>query len=105
MKLTCFSCSQQVELKTPIGRSDVCKCSADLRSCKNCRFYDTGYNNECRETSAEKIQEKERANFCGYFSPNGEKDSYNGSKINHSGPLGNEIADFLKKKAPKNPFG
>lgn len=34
-----------------------------------CRFYDTRKANHCAEPVAEPVQNKERANFCGYFVP------------------------------------
>jgi hypothetical protein len=34
-----------------------------------CRFYDTAAANACRETVAEAVTDKQRANFCGYFQP------------------------------------
>lgn len=53
-----------------VGRRDECsQCSADLHCCKNCRFYDASSYNECRESSADVVREKERANFCDYFEP------------------------------------
>jgi hypothetical protein len=45
-------------------------CGKDLRVCKNCRFYLPGASNDCRETSAEPVKDKERANFCDWFSVN-----------------------------------
>ena len=57
---------------TGFGRSDVCAgCSKDARVCLNCRFHDPGSYNECRETIAERIVDKERANFCDHFKPKG----------------------------------
>jgi hypothetical protein len=32
-----------------------------------CIFYDSKAYNECRETSADRVQDKEKANFCDYF--------------------------------------
>ena len=32
--------------------------------------YSVGYNNQCRETMAERVVDKERSNFCEYFAPN-----------------------------------
>ncbi len=56
-----------------ISRRDECpKCSADVRVCKNCQFYDPKVYNECRETSAEVVREKERATLCDYFQPGGQ---------------------------------
>ena len=34
-----------------------------------CRFYDTGKAKSCAEPVADEVQDKERANFCGYFEP------------------------------------
>ncbi len=52
------------------GRQDTCrKCGRDTRCCKNCGFYDRAYNNECQETQADRVVEKERGNFCDYFKP------------------------------------
>ncbi|HBA54179.1 MAG TPA: hypothetical protein DCZ04_06920 [Syntrophorhabdus aromaticivorans] len=35
--------------------------------CLNCAFYDEGKANKCRETQAELVKEKDRANYCDYF--------------------------------------
>jgi hypothetical protein len=51
-----------------IGRREECPhCRADVHVCKNCNFYDPKAYNECRETSADVVREKDRANFCDYF--------------------------------------
>lgn len=51
-----------------VGRSDHCQsCMADIRCCKNCQFYDPKSYNECRESMADRITDKEKANFCDYF--------------------------------------
>jgi hypothetical protein len=34
-----------------------------------CRFYDLSKARQCAEPVAEPVQNKERANFCGYFEP------------------------------------
>ncbi|MGZ3691505.1 MAG: hypothetical protein ACXVAX_08375 [Pseudobdellovibrio sp.] len=44
------------------------KCRSDLHVCKNCEFYDPKSYNECREPSADVVREKERANYCDFFS-------------------------------------
>lgn len=70
MKLECFSCHTVLEFSSDIGRRDECsKCRADVRVCKNCEFYDPRAYNECHETSADVITEKERSNFCDFFKP------------------------------------
>lgn len=69
--LNCYSCNSKIVLPPgPVSRSEVCsKCNADLRVCKNCAFYDSKSYNECREPSAERVVDKEKSNFCDYFTP------------------------------------
>jgi hypothetical protein len=69
-RISCHGCSVEVEIEDPIGRSARCaRCGSELRCCLNCRFYDTSSYNDCVEPSAERVLEKDRANFCDYFSP------------------------------------
>jgi len=65
----CWNCG--IELGAlDYGRADTCKkCGRDTKVCKGCIFYDKNSNNECRETQAERVVEKERSNFCDYFKP------------------------------------
>lgn len=64
----CFSCKNELDVKGKPGRGDTCpSCGADIRVCLNCRFYDDGAYNRCREPQAERVLEKEKANFCDYF--------------------------------------
>lgn len=66
--VVCFSCGESSTFQERIGLREECeKCSSDLHVCKNCRFYDPGAYNECKESSADVVLEKERANFCDYF--------------------------------------
>lgn len=52
-----------------IGRRDECPhCHADLHVCLNCQFYDSAVYNECHESNAERVLEKDRSNYCDYFS-------------------------------------
>ncbi len=52
------------------GRGDSCpQCKRDTRTCKGCIFFDSSCHNECREPSADRVLEKERSNFCDYFTP------------------------------------
>ena len=72
MSLTviCFSCGTSNEVFDRVGRRDSCsKCLSDLHVCKNCDFYDVSSYNECRETSADRVTEKETGNFCDFFRP------------------------------------
>ena len=44
-------------------------CHAQLHVCRLCKFYDIRVAKACRETVADEVRDKERANFCGYFQP------------------------------------
>jgi hypothetical protein len=62
-------CGSPVTDAEPIGRSARCpNCGKDLRSCKHCRFFLPGSRGDCREANAEHQADKERANFCDWFS-------------------------------------
>ena len=70
MKVHCFHCRTENTFEGKIGFRDECmQCRSDLHVCKNCEFWDAKSYNECRETSADVVREKERANFCDFFSP------------------------------------
>jgi len=65
----CHRCGRELERPERVGRRDTClHCGADLHCCRNCRFYESGAHNQCREPQAERQVEKERGNFCEYFS-------------------------------------
>lgn len=64
----CYFCGTQIQVDGIVGRRDSCpKCGRDLRCCKNCEYYDANSYNECRETVAERVVDKEAANFCSFF--------------------------------------
>lgn len=69
----CWKCGTKIEQVSgahKVLRTDSCsKCDTDLHVCKNCRHYDPQYHNDCRETQAEWVNDKERANHCEYFEP------------------------------------
>ncbi len=70
MSLSCFKCGKPLSetFKIMVGRRDTCpSCMADIRCCKMCHFYDSKAYNECRESQADRVQDKEKANFCDYF--------------------------------------
>ena len=66
--VTCFSCGTQATFEGTVSREATCEsCGGYLHCCRNCRFYDTAAYNECREPMAERVVDKEGANFCDYF--------------------------------------
>ena len=69
--IKCFNCREILALdpSQKIFRSEECSnCYSPVRVCKMCQFYDTSYYNECREDQAERVVDKENANYCEYFS-------------------------------------
>lgn len=68
--MRCATCNKIASTTGKIFFRDECPhCRADLHICQNCLYYDTGAENDCRESSAELVLDKERANFCEYFRP------------------------------------
>ncbi len=66
-----------------MGKARVCPVNDALAVCKNCKNYDRAAYNECREPQADIVKEKDRANFCDYFTPGG------------SGPAADKSKDLL----------
>ena len=71
MSLVCWKCGASLaDLSLPLRRLDECKqCHAELHVCKLCEWYSISVAKHCRETVAEEVKDKERANFCDYFKP------------------------------------
>lgn len=68
--VNCYACHKVTGLQAEekISLKEECPyCYASLHCCKMCKFYDKTAYNECRESSADRIVEKEKANFCDYF--------------------------------------
>ena len=72
--MSCVFCRGSLNIVAPVERKDSCPhCHRDLRCCKQCKSYDPNAYNECREVSAQRIIDKERANHCDYFTLRGAK--------------------------------
>lgn len=69
--LICWKCGASLdELPQPLSRRAECpKCHADLHACRLCRHFDTAKAKQCRETVADEVKDKTRANFCDWFQP------------------------------------
>ena len=66
----CFNCGHQIPMLSAekVLKKDTCpNCNTDLHCCRNCRFFDPSVHNQCRETQAEWVQQKDKANYCDYF--------------------------------------
>lgn len=65
----CHYCHKPMAIEGKIGREDTCPyCQSDLHCCLNCAFYDEYAANRCREPSAEWVSDREKRNFCEFFS-------------------------------------
>ena len=70
LTVVCFACGTSNAVTDRVGRREEClKCLTDLHVCKNCEFYDVSSYNECRESSAERVVDKEKSHLCEYFKP------------------------------------
>lgn len=69
--MICHHCSGELKVGGYISRSDECpQCGSDIHSCLNCANYDPHAHNKCREPQAEWVTDRERGNFCDFFTPN-----------------------------------
>lgn len=94
-EVKCFSCHNLTELEIgkKILRHEECPtCGASMHSCKMCKYYDQSAYNECRESIAERIVDKEKPNFCEFFFLVGDSGEHE-EKENHL-----DIANSLFKK-------
>jgi hypothetical protein len=67
----CWNCGAKLQnLILPMSRREDCsQCHCDQHVCKMCIYYDNASRTSCLEDHAEYIADRERANFCDYFSP------------------------------------
>lgn len=68
--ITCYHCNKSIPIlgAFKIHRTEECPyCMTSLHCCRMCEFFDPKVYNECKETNADRIVDKEKANFCDYF--------------------------------------
>lgn len=95
--MDCVFCGNVVSMEGKVGRQDTCPhCNRDLRCCKQCNFYDPNAYNECREVSAERMLDKERANLCDYFVPSGAEETR--GRLNRTKEAKEALEALFKKK-------
>jgi hypothetical protein len=64
----CYRCRNEIEMIAKLQRTDTCPhCGADLHCCKNCEYWDPSAHNQCKEHIAEYIPDREKTNFCTFF--------------------------------------
>jgi hypothetical protein len=96
--MKCWKCATEIDTRERVEFRAACpSCDQPLHACKNCHHYDPGYYNQCRETIAERVVDKERGNFCEVFTPrSGGVQLKGGSSASTRAQL-----DALFKKKPK----
>ena len=67
--MQCWKCGTELKnVLLPLSRYEECgKCRADLHACLGCRHYDPAAVHACREDRADFILDKDKANFCDFF--------------------------------------
>lgn len=92
----CWNCAKEIPSNN-FHRQDTCEhCGRSTHACKNCEHYDTAYNNLCRESSADRVVEKESSNFCDFFKPSTRGPGAGSKSANDM----KAAADALFKKKP-----
>jgi len=65
---SCANCGSKYA--PPVYRTTLCQeCGKELKTCRNCRHFSPGEAHDCHETVSEPVLDKDRANFCDWFSP------------------------------------
>ena len=65
----CHYCNKELNIHEKVTRQDACPhCGSDLHCCIHCKFYDENAHNKCNEPQSEWISDREKANFCEFFS-------------------------------------
>jgi DNA-directed RNA polymerase subunit RPC12/RpoP len=69
VKGKCWQCGANLAA-LDYGRETNChSCGKPTRVCRNCRWYAPSRPAQCEEPMADRVMDKEKANFCGYFEP------------------------------------
>ena len=88
----CTFCGTKIENAREVYRSSTCpSCRRDLKICLNCRFYSPGAHWDCSETIDEPVAEKDRANFCTFF-------SFRATALKPGGSAGTDARDKARRK-------
>jgi len=69
--ISCYRCGASLAaMSLPLSRQDECpECTVYLHVCRMCKNFDPAVPRQCREDGAEDVTEKDRVNFCDWYSP------------------------------------
>lgn len=97
----CFHCGNLLNADD-YTRGTLCpNCKRETRCCRNCEFYAASLNNECHETQAERVVDKEKSNFCEFFRPRASGLEEDAPQERKPEPSAKATFDALFKKKPK----
>ncbi len=101
--MRCSMCGNIIPALTEINAESQCsKCGGDLRSCKHCRYFDTGAQFECTQAIPQRIVAKDKRNDCEFF------DARTSIERETSSPVGagssNSSGSPSTSKAARNAF-
>jgi len=75
--MKCWNCEAELETFERVEFRARCPhCDRPVHVCRNCEHFDPSLYNQCRETMADRVVDKEAANFCEYYRPRTAQDSH-----------------------------
>ncbi|HSV55556.1 MAG TPA: hypothetical protein VLH39_00420 [Magnetospirillaceae bacterium] len=93
----CYACVSILPVRERIGFREACPdCGRPLHVCRNCRFFKPGAHWDCAETVGELVADKEKINFCDWFSMSRD-DGRRVSKVADDAPKARSSFDDLFK--------
>ena len=97
----CHFCHTSIDPKMRIVRDSVCpNCQRDLHACVQCRHHDPHVHNQCREPNAEWVTDRDRRNFCDYFSLNAAVAGAAGARTDRAQAARSKLDSLFKPKEP-----
>jgi len=98
--LRCWRCGADLKrVPRPFSRFAECPaCKVELHVCRMCRHYDLRYIGECNHEFADKVLDKEKANFCSYFKPS--KRAYQGGEDAEKRKAEQELKSLFDEGGP-----
>ncbi len=100
----CTFCGTQLDPKMRIVKDTECpSCGRDLHACVQCRHFDRSAHNMCREPQAEWVTDRDRRNFCDYFSLNpvgGKGSTGKGGAGDRASTARSKLDQLFKTKEP-----
>lgn len=97
MTMHCPHCLKELALDSKIPFRETCPhCVRDLHCCLACVFHDKGCSNECREPQADRVLDKEKANYCEYFQF--AKKAVSGQGVDPAAEAKRRLEELFKKK-------